>query len=103
MKHHINTLLLVNLKTWLNWKTRGKKDFLFLNMETEEAITENKVGFLDSQSPVFLVGESQWNPFIASESWLQGQLTLETQHRARVLWSLLTASQTEEINRELGF
>ena len=49
-------------------------------METEEAITENKVGFLDSQSPVFLVGESQWNPFIASESWLQGQLTLETQH-----------------------
>lgn len=39
-------------------------------METEEAITENKVGFLDSQSPVFLVGEIQWNPFIASESWL---------------------------------
>jgi hypothetical protein len=54
-----------------NEKTRGKKDFLFLNMETE-AITENKVGFLDSQPPVFLVGESQWNPFIASKSWPQG-------------------------------
>lgn len=67
------------------------------------AITENKVGFLDSQSPVFLVGKSQWNPFIASKSWPQGQLTLETQHRAHVLWSLLTASKTEEINRGLGF
>lgn len=76
---------------------------MFLNMETEEAITENKVGFLDSQSSVFLVGKSQWNPFIASRSWLQRQLTLETQHRAHVLWSLLTASQTEEINRGLGF
>lgn len=103
LKCHINTLLLVKLKAWLNWKTRGKKDFLFLNMETEEAITENKVGFLDSQSSVFLVGKSQWNPFIASRTWLQGQLTLETQHRAHVLWSLLTASQTEEINRGLGF
>lgn len=84
-------------------QTRGKKDFLFLNMETEEAITENKVGFLESQPPVLFTGESQWNPFIASESWPQGRLTLETQHRAHVLWSLLTASQTEEINRGLGF
>lgn len=42
LKHHIDTLLLVKLKTWLSWKPRGKKDFLFLNMETEEAITENK-------------------------------------------------------------
>lgn len=72
-------------------------------METEEAITENKVGFLDSRSSVFWVGKSQWNPFIASKSWLQGPLTLETQHRAHVLWSLLTASQTEETNRGLGF
>lgn len=29
LKHHTNTLLLEKVKTWLNWKTRGKKDFLF--------------------------------------------------------------------------